>query len=262
MFMPDDIQVVLERVTMGLSLLLACCTGTETTNPLRDFSAGGCKKGHETENGLGLKSEALTQRDPYAGLDCIVYDVAMGKLNISIRNIQDGCHVMHVGHAHITGAAALELAFTNPNCIAAACGSCSYDAAFEVDLAPFEGKTTLALNFIVDQDESCRAPTAKPQLYWTLNVPLQEASHGASCRYARYFGPPIGCGTLNMPCATSDGSCGLYDRAGEPGHCEGELSCSPTNVPYQGPVCMQTCSSDDDCPTPDALHCVEGLCRL
>jgi hypothetical protein len=244
---------------------LASCTGTETTNPttpLRDFEAGGCKKGHETEDGIGLVTEALTTRDPYAGLDCIVYEVAADrKLRVDIRNIQDGCHVTHEGHARVTGANSLRIAFTNPTCIAAGCGSCTYDAVFEVDLAPFEQQSSLTLSFVIDQDESCRPPEAKPQLYWMLEVPLQEGSHGASCKYASYFGPPVGCGTLNMPCTTSDRSCGFRQSPTDPGTCEGELSCR-TAAAHPNSVCMQLCNTDQDCPLPDALHCIDGACQL
>jgi hypothetical protein len=242
-----------------LCLLAAQCTGTETTNPLRAFGSGECKKGHENEFSL-TPANGLTTRDPYAGLDCLVYEVKDDTLHVQVRNINDGCHVEHDGNVRVTGKDGLQLALTNAKCQAAACGSCLYDAEYEVDLASFAGTDAIKLSLVLDEAESCRSPGSQAREYWKLDVPLRASSQGAVCKYARYFDPPKGCGTLNMPCASSDGTCGIR----EPGTgttCEDGMIC---RAPDENaiPVCMQQCETDADCPSPDVLHCVAGVCRL
>lgn len=247
------------RGTLALCLLATQCTGTETTNPLRAFGAGECKKGHENEFSL-TPANALVTRDPYAGLDCLVYEVKDETLHVDLRNINDGCHVEHEGNVRMTGKASLQLALTNAKCQAAACGSCVYDAEFEVDLAPFAGKDAIELSLVLDDAESCRSRSSQTREYWKLDVPVQASSQGAVCKYASYFDPPKGCGTINMPCASADGACGLFGR-GAGTMCENGMRCQEPGE-NSIPVCMQQCATDAECPEPDVLHCVEGLCRL
>jgi hypothetical protein len=247
------------RGMLALCLLAAHCTGTETTNPLRAFGAGECKRGHETELSLA-PANALSMRDPYAGLDCLVYEVRDETLHVDLRNINDGCHVEHEGNVRMVGEDSLQLALTNAKCEAAKCGSCIYDAQYEVDLAPFAGQDSIELSLVLDDAESCRSPSSQTQVYWKLDVPLRASSQGAVCKYARYFEPPQGCGTLNMPCASADGACGFLGR-GTGTMCDDGMLCRAPDENSIS-VCMQPCATDADCPEPDVLHCVEGACRL
>ncbi len=222
------------------------CVGTNTGNPLSG-EVSQCKSDSDFE------SKALTGADRYDGLSCMYWERSDDNLHLQALNFRGGCSITWQG-AFERISSGPSVLLTNPSCAVAACGSCLYDATFDIDLR--EASVADDAEIPLRSDASCSGDADLIDV-WTLEP---DASQGITCQHAQgldWHANRLGtCGQANMPCRQDDGLCA---DNGE-GPCDADLTC--TDVGGSSFVCLQQCTRDEDCIASDVMTCDEGLCRL
>jgi hypothetical protein len=245
----------------ALASLIASISCSDVDTQLARFSASECKSKRTSGTALstlgadaGVSSAAITGAE-YNGLNCFAWEQEpAGALRIEFYNLRDGCSVTWEGSAVRTDSK-LELTAKNADCIVAACGSCEYDVAFELEPTatgePLEPEP-LAVELYVDD---CQSRT----LSAGASLPVHERSSGIVCREAAHISGYFGCGGAHLrPCRNELG--GVATSCDEPGAtCNQGLVCEPRAD--ERLVCVATCSADSDC-LAEVEHCEAGRCRL
>lgn len=222
------------------------CVGTNTGNPLTS-DISGCKSEADFE------SKALTGTERYDGLSCMYWERTEQSLHLQALNFRGGCSITWQG-AFESISSGPSVLLTNPSCAVAACGSCLYDATFDIDLR----EISIADNASIPlrSDASCSGD-ADLINFWSLRG---DATEGITCDYALgldWHAHGRGtCGQTNMPCRRDDGLC-PDDGTGP---CDAGLTC--TEVGTSNFVCLEQCTTDDDCTASGAMRCSDGLCRI
>jgi len=242
-------------------LLAPSCTGTETDNPSIDFDFAGsqCKKTGFSEKILPGATSAALMSDDLRGLHCIAWNADdEGRLKLQVSNYDGPCLVEVEWEGRVLerkdGGFDLRVAFTDPECRIAACGSCLYDFQFEI-----EGVDTHAPLPLSFGDEICGEPDDSPV---ELTLPLDEGRDGLACRHVNRgtLDWLSMCGSAHTPCGETADDCELPDEdTPEPWHCEEGLTCSEEDGQR---LCLRECDSDEDCPLAGVETCVDGLCHL
>lgn len=232
-----------------LASLVTCavaCVGTNTGNPLTS-DISGCKSESD------FASKALTGTERYDGLSCMHWERTEDSLHLEALNFRGGCSITWQGTFEPISSGPSVL-LTNPSCAVAACGSCLYDATFDIDLR----ETSIAddASLPLRSDASCSGDADLID-FWSLR---SNASEGITCDYAQGLDWHAGrlgtCGQTNMPCRRDDGLCADDGQ----GPCDAGLTC--TEVSTSNFVCLEQCTTDDDCAAPDVMSCNDGLCQL
>jgi hypothetical protein len=234
---------------------LSMCTseGTETDNPVFDFDATECKNGHSTALSLPVtRTRAALSVDPsaYEGLYCYAWENGVDDvLTIDVINYGGGCSVTwNLGKSRVTDDR-IDLGVQNAYCEIAACGSCTYDLAFEVG-----GVDTTVPADVQLREVGCGG--ADDQLEPRIELPVDVSDTGIVCRLQRYFEDE--CGRAHLPSCSGDG--------GASGSCEGGcdegLVCVIDETHgFERELCFTQCEQDEDCPL-EIETCQTGACRL
>jgi hypothetical protein len=199
-----------------------------------------------------LTTQALTASDShlYDGLQCLRWEREATQVRFEAFNFTGGCEVHWVGRL-ASKSGGVDLVLSDPSCNVAACGSCLYDAAFEIDAE----RTALDESAKVDlKTAPCDGP-ATVIASWQLQP--GDGASGLHCSYPRALVDHAGrlglCGKRDMPCR---------DRCGDRQSpaCDPGLVCNETSE--SSFTCLAECNKDDDCRLPEVMTCSEGLCRL
>jgi hypothetical protein len=236
-------RCLVAAVVLGLALW--SCDSRKS--PLVSFSDSGCK-GHLEDGALSYLYAPLDAAD-YPGLQCISYGLTEAGLAVDLFNFSSACGPEWEGVAAVDGAA-VTVGVTNPGCLLAACGSCIYDWALEVE--GVVGGADIDLTISV---EAC--PGEQAAETETLSLPAETLEQGLLCRYASWGTLEwLGLvGTLNTPCGDSE-------MLEEPIVCAGDLECAPVGEDGRE-ICVQPCADVSDCPLPETMLCDDaGRCVL
>jgi len=243
------------------SLSFAGCGGTETGNPvqpsgpLSHFDSSACKTDSSTtttQSAPGESRQALVAVSDYDGLQCIEWERGTKEGDVTLRliNFPGGCGVTWSGTAARRSDGSLELALVNTGCTVHRCGSCLYDARYE--LTGITATPALAVHIgYVD----CPTMGAAHWDYDT-SLPLGDAPSGIVCRYARLNSVLSSkvCSGKNLLCGGASGICGSMP-------CATGLTCTPIDG-ANDQRCLQPCTTDADCSPAGTMTCTEGTCRL
>lgn len=200
--------------------------------------------------------QALRSSESYDGFECLRWQRDGEHLLFDAYNFEGGCHVNWRGDAERTGQGKLQLVLSNPSCILAGCGSCLYDASFDIDLATTPLDDSAKVPLIQAPCEGDRSTVGS----WQLQAGDDD---GISCKYARgldwHASRLNDCGKMNMPCR-GNGLCGSRPGGPAPEPCDEGLTCTP--VGDAGSMCLKNCASSDECPLSDVLECRDDVCQL
>ncbi|HEX6245821.1 MAG TPA: hypothetical protein VFZ61_33080 [Polyangiales bacterium] len=239
---------------LALLLSLVACSGTDVGNPPRggitDFNTTACKR---ADSDKGLEPLPTWQPDPevYRGLTCVLWETEGDVLRVRLTNHEAGCHENEgwKPRAELDDSR-VDLILDNPKCVAAGCGNCIYDVAFDVRLGPAQRDAAALSLRILGDDCSGEAP-----VHHTLELAGAARSSGARCSYTYEHGYDAfdhgSVGQLNS-------SCGMLDEP-QPVACERGV-CTPIND--RNSLCLAACTTDADCQPAGLMACVDGVCRL
>lgn len=239
-------------ISIGTLAWLSACVGTDsgdpvvdTGNPVVDSRVSECKSkrasGSTALQALTLPGESAS----YDGFECYHWSRSDERVRFEVYNFNGGCAIMWTNTATRRDVSHLDFTLHVPRCIFAGCGSCLYDATFEVDTA----QTPLADDAKVRllQDNCSDRPTTLGS--WELQ-PGEQAS-GIRCGYAKDL-------AWNDSRAGRSGMLHATCRDGDA--CDEGLSC--TKLSDHESMCLKRCSTTDDCPLPDILECRDEICQL
>lgn len=206
-----------------------------------------------------MPSQALTLAGAsasYDGFECYRWERGDERVRFDVYNFGGGCNIDWQASATPHGSSKLDLVLSNPSCEVYRCGSCLYDAAFEVDTE----KTPLAddakAQLIVANCSGERGTLGS----WQLQP--GDGAEGIRCNYTAglaWHDRRVGrCGTLHATCRNA-GLC----NSGTPSTadpCDEGLAC--TEVGDLQSMCLKKCTTSDDCPLQDVLECRDEVCQL
>jgi hypothetical protein len=246
-------RISIAALIVSTASFASSCSGSETGNPatpdatLSHFEASGCKT-RETDAGtaLGSSQSALVAASDYDGLECVEWETTAAGLTVRLLNFQGGCGVTWGGRASRRADGSIDLVLDNTTCFVARCGSCLYDAQF--DLSGVSSASPLALHVGF---ASCADGGGTTPAYDKL-LPLDSAASGIACRYAGLSSvlSPSKCAQKNLQCG--GGLC--------PMPCAGNLMCTP--VGEGDSRCLLPCTGDGDCLPAGTATCQDGVCKV
>ena len=248
-----------ERTILTTTLaFLSACLGTDTGNPVVDSRVSECKSDRESS---GASIQALTlpsASTTYEGFECLRWERDADHIRFDAYNINGGCHVTWRGGAEQNSSGELAFVLSNPSCAVAACGSCLYDATFDLDTQKTPLDDSADVKLIQANCPGERVTIGS----WQLQA--GEAASGIACKYAKgldwHAGRLNTCGTRHAPCR-GKGLCGAGSTAGTtPNPCDDGLECTPVSE-YES-MCLERCTSNEDCTLQDILECRDGVCQL
>lgn len=237
-------------ICIGTLAWLSACVGTDTGNPVVDTRISECKSGGSHSDAVLQALTLPNASASYDGFECYRWERNEERVRFDVYNFNGGCAIMWTSTAAQSDASHLDFTLHVPRCTFAGCGSCLYDATFEVDTV----KSPLVDDAKVRLFQDNCSDHADMLGRWELQA--GDTASGIQCSYAKDLiwndNRSGRSGMLHATCRGSD-----EDSASA---CDEGLAC--TKLKDRESMCLQKCTTTDDCPLQDILECRDEVCQL